>query len=84
MQRNWKGYNEKLVRRGEIYISLDFLENWDEDLSRMNKGKVGRPFLYPKSFMQFLASLYIAFSTIQTDRRLSEETIRVYTQVKSS
>ena len=61
MQRNWKEYNEKLVRRGEIYISLDFLENWDEELSKMNKGKVGRPFLYPKSFMQFLAFIHIAF-----------------------
>ncbi|MHC1583458.1 MAG: IS5/IS1182 family transposase, partial [Methanosarcinales archaeon] len=35
-KRNWKEYNEKLVRRGELYISLDFLENWDEELNRMN------------------------------------------------
>ncbi|CAD7770355.1 hypothetical protein FHEFKHOI_00790 [Candidatus Methanoperedenaceae archaeon GB50] len=46
-KRNWKGYNEKLVRRGELYISLDFLENWDEELNRMNEGKVGRPFRFP-------------------------------------
>jgi len=26
-RRNWKEYDEKLVRRGELYISLDFLEN---------------------------------------------------------
>jgi len=25
-KRNWKEYNEQLVRRGEIYISLDFME----------------------------------------------------------
>ena len=61
MKRNWKEYNGKLVRRGEIYISLDFLENWDEELSKMNKGKVGKAFLYSKSFMQFLAFIHIAF-----------------------
>jgi hypothetical protein len=34
-ERNWKEYNEQLVRRGEIYISLDFDE--------MNYKKRGRP-----------------------------------------
>ena len=41
-RRNWKEYNEKLVRRGEAYISLDFLESRDEEIRKMNKGKVGR------------------------------------------
>jgi len=26
-ERNWKEYDEKLIRRGELYISLDFLKN---------------------------------------------------------
>ncbi len=29
--RNWSEYNEHLVRRGEMYIDLDFIENWDEE-----------------------------------------------------
>jgi len=24
--RNWRNYNRKLVRKGEAYISLDFIE----------------------------------------------------------
>ena len=61
IRRDWKKYNEKLVRRGEIYLSLDFLGSWNEELSRMNKDKVGRPYLYPQTFMYFLAFIHIAF-----------------------
>jgi hypothetical protein len=32
MARNWVNYNEALVKRREILICFDFLENW-------NKGK---------------------------------------------
>jgi len=60
-KRDWKEYNEKLVRRGEILISMDFLENWDKELEEMNKRKKGRPYSFPDSFMRFLAFLYIAF-----------------------
>jgi hypothetical protein len=61
MQRNWREYNEKLVRRGEFYISLDFLENWDEEIEEMNRGKVGRPFKFPETFLRFLTFLHTAF-----------------------
>ncbi|MCD6148512.1 IS5 family transposase [bacterium] len=59
--RNWKEYNEKLVRRGELYISLDFLKEWDRELDEMNRNKIGRPFIYPENFMYFLAFIHIAF-----------------------
>lgn len=59
--RNWKEYNDKLVRRGELYISLDFLKGWDRELDEMNRNKIGRPFIYPKNFMYFLAFIHIAF-----------------------
>ena len=58
-RRNWREYNEKLVRRGELYLSLDFLDNWDKELERMNKGKRGRPFEYPEQFIMFMAFIYI-------------------------
>ena len=81
-KRNWKEYNEKLVRRGEIYLSLDFLENWDEELDKMNKGKVGRSYIYPQTFMQFSSFPTCSFPSIETDGRILEETLRIYTQVK--
>ena len=48
--RNWRIYNEKLVRRGEFYLSFEFLENWNQELAIMNRGKRGRPFEYPEAF----------------------------------
>ena len=58
-KRNWKEYNEQLVRRGELYLSLDFLKSWAKDLKRMNSGKVGAPFEYPEVFMTFLGFIHI-------------------------
>ncbi len=54
---NWKEYNEKLVKRGEILFSTEFIENWKKELNSMNERKRGHPYEYPDSFMQFLASI---------------------------
>lgn len=59
--RNWDIYNEKLVKRGEFYISFEFLGSWDRELKRMNKGKKGKPFEYPETFVQFSALWYTLF-----------------------
>ncbi|KXB00322.1 hypothetical protein AKJ42_01160, partial [candidate division MSBL1 archaeon SCGC-AAA261C02] len=61
MTRNWREYNEKLVKRGEFYMNPDFLESWDDELERMNEGKVGRPYKFPESFIQFAALWYEFF-----------------------
>ena len=55
--RNWKNYNRKLVRRGEAYISLDFIETWKKELDEMNKGKEGAPYVFHLKFLiiQFLS-----------------------------
>ena len=58
-KRNWKEYNRKLVKRGETYISLDFIETWKKELNEMNRGKEGTPYRYPDSLMTFLAYIYI-------------------------
>jgi len=42
--RDWSKYNERLVRRGEFYLSFDLLDKWDEVFYTMNEGKPGRPF----------------------------------------
>lgn len=61
-KRNWVEYNERLVRRGELYLSLNFVKNWDRELDRMNKNKKrGRPYEYPEQFIQFMAFVHILY-----------------------
>jgi hypothetical protein len=54
-KRDWKNYNDQLVKRGELLIDLDFVENWEKELAEMNLGKRGKPFDYPESLIEFLA-----------------------------
>jgi hypothetical protein len=56
--RNWKEYNEALVRRGEILLDMEFLDNWSKELKIMNKGKEGARFRYPESFIRLLAIIH--------------------------
>lgn len=56
-KRNWQEYNEELVMRGYFYINPKFLETWNKEIEQMNKRKVGNPYLYPKSMIEFLAVL---------------------------
>lgn len=58
-KRDWAKYNETLVKRGEMYLSLGFLESWVKDLDTMNKGKVGAPYEYPGPFMTFLGFTHV-------------------------
>jgi len=38
----WSIYNQSLVRRGEILLGFDVIDNWwDTELKDMNKDKVG-------------------------------------------
>jgi hypothetical protein len=56
-KRNWKEMNEKYVKRGEYYINPIFLETWLDEIRDMNDCKVGQPYLYPASLIEFLAIL---------------------------
>jgi hypothetical protein len=62
-KREWPEYNEKLVRRGELYFSFEFLDRWKEDLAQINGGKVGRRFLFPEPFIQNLMMLHTIFGS---------------------
>jgi DDE family transposase len=66
---NWSNYNEKLVRRGEILISDDTMKSWDKELAEMNRGKEGRKFLFPDSFMKIVgyAKVYFGLPYRQTE-----------------
>jgi hypothetical protein len=53
--RNWKEYNEELVRRGTFYLGLEWVKNWNKELAEMNENKVGRPFKFPESLIKLQA-----------------------------
>lgn len=55
--RNWKEYNEHLIKRGEFYINPRFLEGWLDETKEMNFRKVGQPYIYPDSMIEFLGML---------------------------
>jgi len=31
---NWRNYNESLVKRGEVLLDFDVIDNWDNELAR--------------------------------------------------
>lgn len=58
---NWNKYNESLVKRGEIFLDFDVIDNWHVELEKMNKGKEGRKFVYPDSFIKLLGYMRAYF-----------------------
>ena len=59
---NWHIYNESLVRRGgEIVLEFDVIDNWDNELNRVNNGKEGTSYRYPNSFVQLLGYMRVYF-----------------------
>jgi hypothetical protein len=52
---DWRVVDERLIRRGELLLSLDFLERYDLDLSFLNCGKVGRTYRVTYMYVVFLA-----------------------------
>jgi hypothetical protein len=65
----WSVYNQSLVKRGEILIGFDVIDNWDTELKEMNKDKVGEPFHYPNTFLLLLgyAKAYFHLPYRQTE-----------------
>ncbi|MEK6900456.1 MAG: transposase, partial [Nanoarchaeota archaeon] len=54
-RRDWKICNERLVKRGEFFLELNFVEKWQEELATMNLGKTGAPYQFPNSLIQLQA-----------------------------
>ncbi len=65
----WSTYNQSLVRRGEINLGFDVINNWDAELKEMNKDKVSEPFHYPNTFLLLLeyAKVYFHLPFRQTE-----------------
>jgi hypothetical protein len=52
------------VRRGEVLLDFDVLDEWEDELRRMNQpkeGKSGARYRYPEPFMRLLAYLHVLF-----------------------
>lgn len=58
-KRNWKEYNESLVRRGELLFDTDFLSGWSRELESLNEEKEGARYRYPGSLMSMLAAIHV-------------------------
>ncbi len=60
-ERDWRTYNDALVRRGYIGIDPSMLDEWRRELKRENRGKVGLPYRYPESFVRLIACMRVIF-----------------------
>src|SRR3954451_7525181 len=72
---NWPSYNQSLVRRGEILLGFDIINNWDSELEEMNKDKIGEPFHYPNTFLLLLGyanKVYFHLPYRQTEEGIAQ------------
>jgi hypothetical protein len=58
---DWKHIDEELIGRGELLLSLAFLEEYEFELCVMNGGKVRRPFKLTDGYVEFLAVVRYLF-----------------------
>jgi Transposase DDE domain len=61
VNKSWHDYNESLIQRGRILMDISFLRSSNREIKNMNKGKVGAPYEYSRTYIQFLAFLKIGF-----------------------
>lgn len=61
MQLNKSSWHELLIERGRVLIDVYFLKSSNKEIIKMNNDKVGAPFQYSDSYVQFLAFLKIGF-----------------------
>ena len=66
-KRDHKAVHEEILRRYEIYLDLDWVNSWDSELIEMNKGKIGKPYEYPNSMIEYQSLLVEKFSTRGTE-----------------
>lgn len=59
MVADWPGYNEALVRRGEVI--LDLLQSWGDELEEMNRDREGGRYRYPHTLIRLQAFIRACF-----------------------
>lgn len=62
-KRDHKAYQDKLLKRYEVYLDLEWVDSWDNELIELNKNKKGAPFEYPNSMIEFQSLFVEKFST---------------------
>jgi hypothetical protein len=90
LNKSWHEYNESLIERGRILMDISLLRSAKSEIKNMNKGKVGAPFEYSSTYIQFLAFLKIGFKisyrTVQGIVRGLSDYIRIeeihFTQIR--
>src|SRR5947199_1422631 len=90
LDKSWHDYNESLIERGRILMDIGFIKSWNKEIRDMNEGKVGAPFEYSRTYIQFLAFLKIGFKisyrTVQGIVRGLSDYIRIeeihFTQIR--
>ena len=53
----WKETDERLIRRGELILDPSILENHEQELKTMNKGRRGRPYLLANTYVEPLSAV---------------------------
>ena len=61
LNKSWHDYNESLIERGRVLIDVSFIKSSNKEIKKMNIDKVGAPFQYSDSYVEFLAFLKIGF-----------------------
>ena len=62
-KRDHKAYQDKLLKRYEVYLDLEWVDSWDNELIKLNEKKKGAPFEYPNSMIEFQSLFVEKFST---------------------
>ena len=79
--KSWHDYNESLVERGRVLIDVSFLKSANDEIKKMNKGKVGAPFSILIAYIEFVAFLKVGFKipyrTVQGIVRGLSEYLRI-------
>jgi len=70
--RIWKIYQKELVLQGEFFFDLNFLENWDNELTKMNRCKQGAPYKYPNSLFHWLSPIYSFLSSRKLEGSMNQ------------
>lgn len=60
---NKKEATDKYIQEGYLYFSFDFLDNWNQELEKINQKKNGRHFQFPDSMIKCCSRIKFAFKT---------------------
>jgi hypothetical protein len=61
LNKDWPTYNEALIRRGTMLLDLSLLQDWGQELEKMNQGKEGARYRYPETLIKLQSLLRSVF-----------------------